>query len=298
MFGRNGRYRFAFGGLVLALLLVGHSVGQPTSNGPNRDPAPKQQSADPKQAVTEKQTQPPTTTCDGSKPGEGDDLCYERRGVEAAEQQAAEAANAGRMSAKSFWLGVLQAGATVLSVFFTGWAALAAAHAARSAKQAVDVIPILERAYPFIVIEEETIQRSLSSYAQDNTIVTTSVGPTPKLRFSVKNYGRTPARILDIVGHFRIVRTPPTIDSGDKTFIPYESMLATGDKTDPPFEVSLDHSLVAADYLAIHNGTATIWFTGWISYRDMWGKDDSAMFAWRWNARLKKLVLSKDKAPD
>lgn len=131
MLGRYGRVIAALGGLIVALGCAGYGVGEPAAKHPNPAATQEQTKPQPPSPATSKASEPPAGNCNGAKTGEDDASCYARRSVEATERQADDADT-------SISLGAIEAGGLVLSLIFTGWAALSAAKATGVARMAAE----------------------------------------------------------------------------------------------------------------------------------------------------------------
>lgn len=103
------------------------------------------------------------------------DLCQQWRMAEAAKRQVA-------WTARQFWVTAAEIGALILTVFFTGWAALAAGRAARATEKATSVA-------------SDTAKTQLRAYVHiDDTAGPNVDGEPPYLfKYYIKNAGQTPA---------------------------------------------------------------------------------------------------------
>ncbi|HET9160243.1 MAG TPA: hypothetical protein VFN88_06495, partial [Caulobacteraceae bacterium] len=213
---RDWGYYAALGGLTLALVRVGDGVGQPASDAPHTN-APAKQQQTPATSPPPKTSEAAKARCKGAKEGEADTDCYARRAAEATERQADDADT-------GVILGWVQAGGLLLSLFFTGWAALSAARATKvahdaqedaedsievsrlsaeaaklSAKASADTAAEAARAN---AIASETARLDLRPYVYLSDVKTDwrggwMMGLTPthgEVIITMKNYGRTPAK--------------------------------------------------------------------------------------------------------
>jgi hypothetical protein len=124
--------------LAMCLPLSGHGSAQSNNAGPPQQAQQQQPSAQPspspvaEQAKTESDTGYYKASCDHPKSREDDDLCQQRRMAQAAEDAVWWAALQTKLGIAGFF-------AVIASLFFTGWAAVAAASAAKSAEKAIVV---------------------------------------------------------------------------------------------------------------------------------------------------------------
>ncbi len=281
---RYWNYVVGLAGLALVLALAGHSQSQPISGAP-AGKVVLEQTATPS---TQLKAVSSLATCDGARLGEDARLCYERRTVEAAEKQASEAVKAAEWAAKSHGLAILQAVATVLSVVFTGWAAFAAASAARSAQRSTDMIPVLEAPYLFAVIQGENIYSAFMAASEGAPSFIES--RMPKVDFRVKNYGTTPATIRKITAHLSIVGGVPIAGERAENFITHEAMIGQGDLTDK-FSVPALRDMNQSDYFDFHAGNLIIVFDGSVTYSDIWHQEHTVDFTWKYNPSLRRFEL-------
>lgn len=290
---RYGGYCAALGGLAVgtaALAQVPAKIGEAGEASAQRQGSPP--------AASSVEAGKPVQDTGASR--EGSPNAYEREALalDRAANRIAEKANriAQHQAGLNFWQIVLN----IAVMAFTGWAAVAAGRAARSAQQAVDVIPILEAAYPFVVIERDDVKHILGHIQEPGYFP----DPRASVWFLVKNYGSTPATIVSIVAHLRIVSKQPRASSVEENFITYETMLGQGDKTHV-FEAKTPNIITVADFFDIHNGSAAVHFSGWVQYLDVWDRAYTLNFGWKWNPTLQQFDLvhqarghaTKDKHP-
>lgn len=138
------------------------------------------------------------TVCE--KPHEKDyaDLCQQWRMAEAARQQLV-------WLERQFRATFLEIGGLLASLFFTGWAALAASKAAKSSEESGRALVALERAYLFEAIrgpEMGILNRHLHPHDIEGM---REDQKCPAVTFQFINYGKTPAIISEVTGNIEIV---------------------------------------------------------------------------------------------
>lgn len=279
MSGRNGRQRAALGGLALAGLIVSASYGeearQPNGGATAQHDAQQVKPAPPAPPAVPQNRAPYKPRCEAPKDADEATLCQEREAVDVARE-------ANRISAQNFWLSLLALGALIWTLFETR-------RAATAATEAVKAIPILEAAYPFVVIESLNIKRVLSDAA---TAAPHIAGPEhrPSVNFSIKNYGATPATILGIEIDLLMMSAPAKVHTRDTDHIPNEVMLNTGDTSDI-FTATLGLPLYSPEALRIMDGRYALRLSGFVNYSDIWNRRWSVNCLWRYNVTQDKLTL-------
>ncbi|WP_293385663.1 hypothetical protein [Phenylobacterium sp. SCN 70-31] len=218
----------------------------------------------------------------------------ERRAVDAAEKQVAEAVAANQWAPRNFHLAFVQALATIASVVFTAWAAIAAAQAARSARIATDAIPVLERAYVYALIDDDVVDQACSvaerlASGQPNSVLSTSTAtPLAKVRF--KNFGKTPAKLIygevsmSLIGSSRVGST-------DDLPIKNLHILAEGESTETT-DVYLETPLTWSEVKAIRAGSMGLYIGGAMRFEDIWGIEHTAPVAFSYNTALKRFTAN------
>lgn len=290
MSGRYGRYRAALGGLIAAFAIFsGYAYGDQAKQAVGAPSAKtKQQSGKvPSGETAQHVKQNPRTSAEGCgkpySPIESTD-CAEVRSAAAAEAQA-------EATRDQLQLGWWQVWGLIASFGVSSIAAVAAAVAAREATKATAQIPILERAYPYVVIKSHDTERALMSGAESSAVM--SKGGRATVQFLVKNYGKTPATLLDIFAEVLVTGTGRVRDvKGD--FFPKEVVLGESDETEA-FDATMDLDIWADEFFAIHHGSQHLIFMGWVRFRDVWGEDHTAPFSWRYNPIYRTWVTKPQK---
>lgn len=210
--------------------------------------------------------------CDDPKERDDADLCAQWAAVQAVEES-------NRLSRIGIRVNALEFGALIVSLIFTGWAAMAAAKAARIAEEATKdadkALAIAERnadaAARHATLAEVTAQRQLRAYIVLDTAKVTVENGTVHTFLKFRNTGVTPAthvRIaINTVAQFQYIPGWP---------IPYPE---TGIVTSPT--IGQNHSSVIQGEMPLddahqwgwNQGTACIWLAGQAEYRDIFGQD-------------------------
>jgi hypothetical protein len=194
---------------------MGQAVGQPTGERQERDAGDGHaQTHDARPAIRET-AKAPAAHCERTQPGEDDSACYLRRATEAAESQA----RAARVGAA---LGYLQAAGLLLSLVFTGWAALSAARATkvaiRAEADAEKTIKAAAKSAKALLATAQLMKRSQQPYFDLDgwTAIQREEGGGPaSLHFIArwKNTGHTQARQISTC-IVRGVVTPQVAEAG------------------------------------------------------------------------------------
>ncbi len=235
---------------------------QPQQTAPN-ETRPPPALENPKPVVVPEQKQPELAgyqaSCDKPKNREDADLCEQRRMAQAAED--------------SVWwarfqtlLGIFGFGAVLVSLIFTGWAAIAASRAAKAAEVSVGVASL-------------TAQRQLRAYICTISSHVRNLGMHKVVQAHIvaKNAGQTPAYAVGGLIGIGLDEFPPKI--------PFElpkDMPMRKDVTGPNGEIHLTADLGApssklqAD--ALDAGKAAIYVIGEIRYRDAFGIEQHTRF--------------------
>jgi hypothetical protein len=236
---------------------------QPAANEPRTPPAPQPSQPSP---VAEQQQPNSTnyqTNCDQPKSREEDDLCQQRRMAKAAE-------DAVWWAGRQTILGIAGFAAVLLTLVFTGWAAVAASRAARAAQKSADSIPHIERAYVFFWDVE---RRDFSFQARDRTIVI----PTSGQNVIYRNCGKTPAIVVKTKLGCDVFAQPPDPTTATEKTLPSGAVIgASDDWRRGKVDVSKEKIEQAKS-----EGTA-IYLYGEITYRDIFKNEQRTWFCRRW----------------
>jgi hypothetical protein len=274
------------GCLILALTLVLSSEGRAQSNSPApaQQAQPQQQSAPtpapvPDWAKAESDTDYYKYSCDRPKQREDADLCEQRRMAKAAEDSV-------WWAALQTTLGILGFLAVVLSLVFTGWAAIAAAHAAEAAQASVKVA-------------SQTAERELRAYVSVDLVnfdISKVAGAFAcRMILKYKNTGQTPAYRFAAAYRFKIMPWPLPdkykIDWPDKSAASAEGTI----NPQTPSEGSA-LQIVKIDPAALRVAQERLYLIGAVTFVDAFKRDRGIRFCGSIEnaAELAELAASSD----
>ncbi len=258
--------RCAAAGIVAACLAVGnaYAVGakgqQPSVQTPQQ--APLVNGASPAHRTQYKPLceHPPTR----------DDAEY------CADAKAAVAANESAQWA--FWqliVGALGVGAVVATLVYT-------ARAANAARVAAQAIPILERPYVYSEMVGEDCYVHLLHTIEGNGDI---FGATIKL----KNYGKTPARLLHGEFEFMIRNQSLEVRKNTSWPIKYKHVLGEGEAGDEQ-TYWLPRALSVREAQSVIAGTDQLMLLGWFTYLDPWDVTQTGWIGWTYNPVLQRMT--------
>jgi len=198
-----------------------------------------------------------------------------------------------RVADYTFWLGAFSLGlffAAIVQVALFFWqlrlidrslgdakrAADAAAEGARAAKLSADSLQIIEGAYVFPEIVTEDIAGSLDALMTGFTVTNRL-----RVRYSFKNFGKTPAIIqsfsADLIHpdqvHLRSV-------NADARQTVRKTILGAGDSTSVAEPLETEITANQNEAAGIKEGRSHLYFNGNIRYADIWGNRWSFPFDW------------------
>lgn len=189
------------GCLIAAMVTVAPVLGQPPNKAVEAEKAdnPNTEAANPPSAedldiAFWKDHQGDSRTyeaiCEKPRTKDYADLCQQWRSAEAAKQQL-------YWSRNQFWIGVASTAGLILTLAFTGWAALAASRAAKAADKAVEVA-------------EGTAKHQLRAYLSMSPKLAGGFleGEVVRIEFSPNNHGQTPAHSVRHVFEVAILPHP------------------------------------------------------------------------------------------
>lgn len=189
---------------------------------------------------------------------EWEDLKSQRRMADAAEKQL-------DLVAYQNLITTVESGLLVLTIIFTGWAAIMAGISARAAQQSAEALPILERAY----IAATTI----SSNIRDQLDISTR-GRDPEIAVKIKftNYGKTAAFIKeishDLIHKAALVEPVYTRLAA----VPREFVLGPETPTDE-YRIPPEKALGQGGAASVADGKSFLLFYGRVVYEDIFGKE-------------------------
>ena len=176
---------------------------------------------------------------------------------------------------------------TLFLVLATAVLGIATFIAAIAAKQAAEHIPRVERAYLFVVVNDETFRKPLlDAYVLANSTNQDSLVIAPlSVEFSFENQGKTPAVVREIsasISHLSELPPAPTYIA-DLRLLPKNLYVAPSKPTEKT-EVSLQGPVSYRGATSIcGRGDSFIWFFGRILYDDIFGNAHEHAFVWRFS---------------
>jgi hypothetical protein len=162
--------------------------------------------------------------------------------------------------------------------------------AANAAQRAADVLPIVERAYVFMVPELEF---------WDPVPHSSGVGTYSSrigVKFKIENHGKTPAVIESIDARLRVLLEAPD------NRLHLIANVMTGEKIIPsgghwvPDTSPRNCNVSEGDADDMSNRRAAIWFYGSILYKDMFGNERTTRFRWSYSELL-EIFTPRGEAP-
>jgi hypothetical protein len=283
MHGSNKHYVVALGAVILALSLSAQGLASPSK------PSPQAEAEN--AAATSTQTPLPAAKSGPNNSTASDDICgqYPQKinSPDCASIRSAKATEIQAVATRDqVQLGLIQAIGLWLSIFVTMAATVYAAKAAKAAAQATEVIPLLERAYVYAIIETENVAATLDHVKRLKATNQVAKG-APVATVVFKNFGKTPAILVGgevWMGLIGVTRVGNTTDLPIK----YRYVLGEGEESDP-FNVTLDPPLTRDEALQIESGRCGLYIGGFLTYRDIWGCDHPCHVRFSYNPGLKRL---------
>lgn len=246
--------------LVVGLLAIASPLRAQESDAAQNRPAAIQpnpsgaSSQGPASALPTRDTKFYAPNCERPESREDASFCLERRATLAAEQSAI-------IADRGFWVTVWGTTAVLLSLFFTGWAAVAAAQAATSAKRAVDQ-------------GEAHAKIELRSYVSVATVDLTgfTVGSEPSATVTFQVSGHTPAINLTLESVIGIVDCPATEERFKlPMFTTPPSKKTFGPGSVLPVTISLGENISENQWKKIVSQENALFCWGCVTYTDVFG---------------------------
>ena len=214
--------------------------------------------------------------CAAPKSRDDADLCAQWASVQAVGES-------NRITRLSILITGLEFGALIISLFFTGWAALAASKAARIAEEATkdadDAIAIARQsaaaAERQVAISEEASRKELQAYVVIGGLIANGFGPNSAPMFQVQliNTGKTPARNLKASLLFYLLSEgcfPPT-QRPDVSQLPSQTIGA-----DKPVHGKIEfeggRQFLEAEWEALKEGRLKAFAAVYATYEDIFGE--------------------------
>jgi len=186
---------------------------------------------------------------------------------------------------------VLAFGAAALAAVFAGFAAWHAKRSADADNDALKEIRAIERPFPYAAIDFDTVKDALK-FAVDapDTDSTRAI-----VSFCIKNYGKTPAIILNVAAEVAVQRTTPYARDRRDDFPVSETVIGPGDES-KPMNCKMSEFITCEDHFAMQRGESRLLFTGWITYRDIRGESDTTPFGWEYDIHRGKWMTLENQA--
>ena len=192
------------GWLILALCCC--LASESSAEGAERPPQQGSEQKDSQSTAPIPEGKPAVTTkryeVDCKHPAEREDaeFCEQWRSANAAEQsvfwsgeQAFWTKSQADWTERQYYLGIVGLFAVAASLFFTGWAAVAAAHAAKSADASVRLQTDLESPFVYPVIKGNPLPDIYGKLANQDNPRSPFTTTNPVVHCALRNHGRTPA---------------------------------------------------------------------------------------------------------
>lgn len=196
--------------------------------------------------------------CDNPKDRDDADLCAQWAAVQAVEE-------GNRLARYSIRITAIEFGALVFSLIFTGWAALAAARAARAADDAIEMT------------REASVNQLRAYLGIDKMDVVLEVGKHPLVQVHIVNAGQTPARKV-ISHHHGFPTKDPHKGKVSFSDISWRSKLDIGPGRPFTFNIRGGDQLTQQGLAALQAKEIYWVVAGFITYRDIWNKTRRTIF--------------------
>lgn len=161
---------------------------------------------------------------------------------------------------------------------------------ANAAKQAADAMSVVERAYvyPEIISAgaiDECISDALVFYEGDPAKDDTPILTTAEITFKIKNYGKTPAILKDAFTGFGV--NPLSTEIG----ISISEAILGEKETTRELHTRMQVGLTRNQARHILAYTASLGFSGQITFDDIWGNEHTTRFYFVWDKEIKRMAL-------
>jgi len=206
--------------------------------------------------------------------------CEQWRAMRAAEDQAG-------VVRKQPWVALFGFVGLLGTILYAHLSAHATAEAARQTALSVTTVATSERAILHIIVEAQNIQMLIGNLAAGAHNEPTIRGGMLQVRYSIKNYGRTPAFIKEITAELDHLSRPPEAIRYLPThiYVPHEHFLS-GDKSTPLTDCCLLGGIDLAAAQSIKGGQSYIFFYGHVVYDDIFGAEHEHRFFWGYRGAM------------
>jgi hypothetical protein len=161
---------------------------------------------------------------------------------------------------------------------------------AKAAQQAADALPVVERAYVYPMIvsagaARQCIENALVYYLADPDKNDEPIPETAEITFKLKNYGKTPAILKSAFAAYGVPPTGAEIGLA----IP-EAILGEMETTSELFsKMQVGITYNQARHIMAY--TASLVFSGEITYDDIWGNELKTTFLFAWDKDIQRMAL-------
>lgn len=168
--------------------------------------------------------------------------------------------------------------AAAIAATFAGFAAWHAKRSADADNEALRELKASERPYPYAAIDYDTVKNALGfAVVAPDTDSTRAI-----VSFYIKNFGKSPAIIINVAAEVAVQRPNPYARYRSDEFIVSEVIIGPGDQSKPMI-CKVSEFITSEDHFSMQRGESRILFTGWITYRDIRGENDTIPFGWEYN---------------
>ena len=163
--------------------------------------------------------------------------------------------------------------------------------AANAAKNAADMLPIVERAYVYPVVTNpgainECLREASIYFLDDPTKADTPIKTTSELTFRLKNYGKTPAVVKEVFAGFGVYPLGAQIG-----IVVQERILGTSEGTEALY-ATMERGFTQNESVHILTCTKHIAFVGQILFEDIWNNEFRTEFYFEWEPGSGRMQLS------
>lgn len=158
-----------------------------------------------------------------------------------------------------------------------------AAKAAEAAKQSADTLPMLERAYVFVIVDLEY------------ELLPSNTRSSSSIRVTARNMGKTPAVLTLFRGYAELCQTIPTeliTHARSDARLPQGLVIA-----DEPWQQTIEVRINDDDMRDIKSLARTLYVVGRIDYQDVLRKDRQTGFCWMYQpSPFPRFIMAPDTA--
>lgn len=277
MSGRNWLCYAALGGCLAAFLGVYVGLAQ-EAQSPREAPAQSEQptakDAEPEPSPQAAPAKKEKTPADPKQPASKSPDYYPKADLAAQERMAFSTEELVVLTERQNVITAIEAGLLGITIFFTAWASIAAARAAKAADRAVEVT-------------EDTARRQLRAYVMPSkTTLLFREDRCLEVVLHIENAGQTPASDLIVLTRLLVTPTHETVDfsalAKEKT--PF-SRTSIGPRVVTTINNSTPVPLADAYVLQIEKGGVIVYCWGTIHYKDVFGDPQTTKFRYQFSGK-------------